>query len=83
MDVCLTGIDDQEVLFLMRVDMANTGEEETCDGVLVTNGGHESTFLQKERWMVDADNELLGMSFHPLDSTFAASMPYRLCHGGM
>lgn len=32
----------------MRIDMTDTGKEETCDGILVTNGGHERTFLNKE-----------------------------------
>ena len=42
-----TGINDQKVLSLVRIDMADTGEEEACDGILVANGGHEGALLMQ------------------------------------
>lgn len=41
----LTRIDDQEVLLLVRVNVANTGEQEASDRVFVANRGNKRTLL--------------------------------------
>lgn len=42
-----TGVDDQKVLLLMRINMADTGEEKTGDRVFIANGGHKRALLLK------------------------------------
>jgi len=40
-----TGIYNQKVLFLMRVNVSDASQEQTGDGILVADGGHECALL--------------------------------------